>query len=148
MWYHTVPKSRTEMWRPHRSQNGAGGRRRNRPSRAHPFEAGFAAFVKRDCAATTTPAPSAPRTARCPAQPGNWPACSTQPASRASSSLSASSALWPLPRADGRSASSHRDVQCHGGANERLQRLFIDLVALMEIDGTPGVAFEAGVEEA
>jgi hypothetical protein len=36
----------------------------------------------------------------------------------------------------------------HGGANERLQRLFINLVALMEIDGTPGVAFEAGVEEA
>src|SRR5271163_4576781 len=39
-------------------------------------------------------------------------------------------------------------VQCHGGANERLERLFIDLVALMEIDGTPGVPFEAGVEEA
>jgi hypothetical protein len=39
-------------------------------------------------------------------------------------------------------------VQCHGGANERLQRLFIDHVALVEIDGTPGVAFEAGVEEA
>jgi hypothetical protein len=33
-------------------------------------------------------------------------------------------------------------------ANERLQRLFIDPVALMEIDGTPGVALEAGVEEA
>src|SRR6266849_10017961 len=39
-------------------------------------------------------------------------------------------------------------VQRHGGANERLQRLFINLVALMEIDGAPGVAFEAGVEEA
>ena len=51
-------------------------------------------------------------------------------------SRSASSALWPSR------------VQCHGGANERLQRLFINLVALMEIDGTPGVAFEAGVEEA
>ena len=38
-------------------------------------------------------------------------------------------------------------VQCHSGANERLQRLFINLVALMEIDGTPGVAFEAGIEE-
>src|SRR5262249_6077553 len=38
-------------------------------------------------------------------------------------------------------------VQCYGGANERLQCRFIDLVALMEIDGTPGVAFEAGVEE-
>jgi hypothetical protein len=46
------------------------------------------------------------------------------------------------------SASSCGLVQRHGGANERLQRLFIDLVALMEIDGTPGVAFEAGVEEA
>src|ERR1700716_1502697 len=59
-----------------------------------------------------------------------------------------SSALWSLLRADGASGSSHRNVQCHGGANERLQRLFINLVALMEIDGTPGVAFEAGVEEA
>src|SRR6202521_5818663 len=60
----------------------------------------------------------------------------------------ASSALWSRLRADGASGSSHRRVQCHGGANERLQRLFINLVALMEIDGTPGVAFEAGVEEA
>src|SRR5713101_8957364 len=59
-----------------------------------------------------------------------------------------SSALWSLLRADGANGSSHRNVQCHGGANERLQRLFINLVALMEIDGTPGVAFEAGVEEA
>ena len=59
-----------------------------------------------------------------------------------------SSALRSLLRADGASGSSHRRVQRHGGANERLQRLFINLVALMEIDGTPGVAFEAGVEEA
>ena len=59
-----------------------------------------------------------------------------------------SSALWSLLRADGASGRSHRCVQRHGGANERLQRLFIDLVALMEIDGAPGVAFEAGVEEA
>src|SRR2546426_6703394 len=59
-----------------------------------------------------------------------------------------SSALWSLLRADGASGSWCRRVQCHGGANERLERLFIDLVALMEIDGTPGVAFEAGVEEA
>src|SRR5262245_37974337 len=59
-----------------------------------------------------------------------------------------SSALWSLLRADGASGRSPRRVQCHGGANERLQRLFINLVALMEIDGTPGVAFEAGVEEA
>jgi len=29
----------------------------------------------------------------------------------------------------------------------RLQRLRIDLVALMDIDGPPGVAFQAGVEE-
>src|SRR5438552_4027392 len=80
--------------------------------------------------------------------------------------LSASAAASASPIADGnvlaRSArncaspqlcfsaggSAHRRVQCHGGANERLQRLFINLVALMEIDGTPGVAFEAGVEEA
>src|SRR6202047_4906700 len=60
----------------------------------------------------------------------------------------ASSALWPLLRADGASGRSHRRVRCHSGANERLQRLFINLVALMEIDGTPGVAVEAGVEEA
>jgi hypothetical protein len=59
-----------------------------------------------------------------------------------------SSALRSLLRADGAGGSPHRCVQCHGGANERLQRLFINLVALMEIDGTPGVAFEAGVEEA
>ena len=39
-------------------------------------------------------------------------------------------------------------VQRHGGADERLERLGIDLVALMEIDGAPRVAFEAGVEEA
>src|ERR1700720_3167636 len=59
-----------------------------------------------------------------------------------------SRALWFLPRADGAGGSSHRRVRCHSGANERLQRLFINLVALMEIDGTPGVAVEAGVEEA
>src|SRR5438445_5255440 len=52
-----------------------------------------------------------------------------------------SSALWLFP------GSSRRNVQCDGLANERLQRLFIDLVALMEIDCAPGVAFEAGVEE-
>src|SRR3979490_3102844 len=59
-----------------------------------------------------------------------------------------SSALLSLLRADGAGGSVRRRVQRHGGANERLQRLFINLVALMEIDGTPGVAFEAGVEEA
>jgi len=59
-----------------------------------------------------------------------------------------SSALWSLLGADGAGGSSHRRVQCHGGANERLQRLLVNLVALMEVDGTPGVAFETGVEEA
>src|SRR5205807_7119674 len=48
----------------------------------------------------------------------------------------------------GASGRWRRRVQCHGGANERLERLFINLGALMEIDGTPGVAFETGVEEA
>ncbi len=38
-------------------------------------------------------------------------------------------------------------VQCHGGADERLERAFIDLVALMDIDGAPRIAFEAGVKE-
>src|ERR1700757_4680667 len=38
-------------------------------------------------------------------------------------------------------------VQVHRGTNECLQRLFVDLVALMEVDGAPGVAVEAGVEE-
>src|ERR1700704_6844185 len=61
--------------------------------------------------------------------------------------IRASSAFWSLLRADG-AGSWHRRVQRHGGANERLQGLFINLVTLMEIDGTPGVAFEAGVEEA
>jgi dihydromethanopterin reductase len=42
----------------------------------------------------------------------------------------------------------HRRVQCHRGANERLQRIFINLVTLMEINGTHGVAFRAGVEKA
>src|SRR5262249_25451163 len=58
-----------------------------------------------------------------------------------------SSALWYLLRANGASGGSRRRVQYHSGANEHLKRLFIDRVVLMEIDGTPGVAFEAGVEE-
>ena len=41
---------------------------------------------------------------------------------------------------------TRRCVQGHGGANECLRRLLINLVPLMEIDGSPGVAFEAGVE--
>src|SRR5262249_22068679 len=59
-----------------------------------------------------------------------------------------SSAFWSLPRAEGTSGSSHRNVQRHGGANERLQRLFVNLVALMKVDGAPHIAFEAGVEKA
>src|SRR6478672_9816346 len=35
----------------------------------------------------------------------------------------------------------------NGGANERLQRPFIDLVAFEKIDRASHVAFEAGVEE-
>ncbi len=38
-------------------------------------------------------------------------------------------------------------IQRHGGANERLERLLVDLVALADIDGAPHVAFEAGVEQ-
>src|SRR5882724_7763158 len=59
-----------------------------------------------------------------------------------------SGALWSRLRADGASGRSHRRVQRHGGADERLERPFIDLDALMEVDGAPGGAFEAGVEEA
>jgi hypothetical protein len=47
-----------------------------------------------------------------------------------------------------RSAFGFGRIQGHGGANERLQRLLIDLVPLMDIDGAPHIAFEAGVEEA
>src|SRR5918993_1497256 len=61
---------------------------------------------------------------------------------------SASSALWSRPGAGGARDRSRRRVQGHGGADERLQRRLIDRVALMEIDGAPGVAFEAGVEQA
>ena len=39
-------------------------------------------------------------------------------------------------------------VQGHGGPDESLQGLLVQLVALAEIDRTPRVAFEAGVEEA
>ena len=39
-------------------------------------------------------------------------------------------------------------VQGHSGANERFERLFINLVTLMEIDSTPGVTRETRVEEA
>ena len=59
-----------------------------------------------------------------------------------------SSALWSLPRTGGASRDSLPHVQCHGGANERLQRLFVNFVALMKIDRAPHIAFEAGVEKA
>ena len=38
-------------------------------------------------------------------------------------------------------------VQRHGRANESPQCLLVNLLALVEVDGTPGVAIEAGVEE-
>src|SRR5215470_12029784 len=41
-----------------------------------------------------------------------------------------------------------RLVQGHGGANERLQRLLVYLLALVEVDGTPRVSVKTGVEEA
>src|SRR5579863_621706 len=39
-------------------------------------------------------------------------------------------------------------IQRHGAANERLKRLFIDRLALMDVDRASRAAFEAGVEEA
>ena len=47
-----------------------------------------------------------------------------------------------------RSAVRAGRVQRHGGANKSLQRLLVNLLALVKVDGTPGVAIEAGVEEA
>jgi hypothetical protein len=57
----------------------------------------------------------------------------------------------PSPRASRLSspaAGGSGRVQCDGGTNERLERLFINFVALTDINGTPGAAFEAGVEAA
>src|SRR5262249_44982845 len=51
-------------------------------------------------------------------------------------------------RAGGATSLGRLRVQRHGGGSERLPCLFVDLVAVMDIDGTPGVAFEAGVEGA
>ena len=51
-------------------------------------------------------------------------------------------------RAGGASGRPRRNVQRRCGANERLQRLVVNRVALVEIDGAPGIAFEAGVEKA
>src|SRR5829696_1134826 len=39
-------------------------------------------------------------------------------------------------------------VERHGGANQCFQRLLVDLVALVEVDGTPRVPFETRVEQA
>jgi hypothetical protein len=38
-------------------------------------------------------------------------------------------------------------VECRRGAYERLEGFLVDLVALVQIDGAPGVAFEAGIEQ-
>src|SRR5262245_61372660 len=45
-------------------------------------------------------------------------------------------------------ASSCGLVQGHGGANESFQRLLVDLLALVEVDGTSCVPLKTGVEEA
>jgi hypothetical protein len=39
-------------------------------------------------------------------------------------------------------------VQRHGGSNKSLQCLLVNLLALVEVDGAPGVAIEAGIEQA
>jgi hypothetical protein len=74
-----------------------------------------------------------------------WNASFTWQTSRRSrrSACSPRRSSVPSPPAAGRLGC----VQCHSGANERLQRLVINLLVLVEVDGTPGVAFEAGVEE-
>src|SRR6188768_1351123 len=41
-----------------------------------------------------------------------------------------------------------RLIQGHGGLDEALQCLLVYLLALVEVDGSPGVALEARVEEA
>ena len=46
------------------------------------------------------------------------------------------------------SGCAFRRVQGYGGANEGLEGLVVDLVALVDIDGAPGIAFQAGVEQA
>jgi hypothetical protein len=47
-----------------------------------------------------------------------------------------------------RSAMGSGSVQRHGPPNKSLQCLLVNLLALVEVDGPPGVAIEAGVEEA
>src|SRR5690349_440299 len=41
-----------------------------------------------------------------------------------------------------------RRIQRNGGTHKTLQRLFVDLVALVKVDGTPRIAFQTGIEEA
>jgi len=41
-----------------------------------------------------------------------------------------------------------RGVQIHGGFDESLQGLLVDLVALVEVDGTPYITLETRVKEA
>src|SRR3954468_16927796 len=52
------------------------------------------------------------------------------------------------PRRCAASATPPCTVERDGGADEVLQRVLVDLLALVEVDGPPGVAVEAGVEEA
>ncbi|SUU89122.1 NUDIX domain-containing protein [Aminobacter aminovorans] len=40
-----------------------------------------------------------------------------------------------------------RQVERHRGLNQRFQRLFVERVAFANVDGAPGVAVEAGVEQ-
>src|SRR5690242_19862259 len=49
---------------------------------------------------------------------------------------------------DRRSALLLRRIQLHCGADECLQRLLVDLVAFVDVDGAAHVALEAGVEQA
>src|SRR6185437_14987901 len=56
----------------------------------------------------------------------------------------------PRPRKspiDVGSAFGFRLIQSHRGANERLERLLIDLLAFMDVDGASGTAFQARIEE-
>src|SRR5437588_8084185 len=43
---------------------------------------------------------------------------------------------------------ARRCVQRDGGADERFQRLLVDSAALVDVDGAPHIAVEAGIEEA
>src|ERR1700722_10642971 len=46
------------------------------------------------------------------------------------------------------SAAGAGRVQRHGRANKSLQCLLVNLLALVEVDGAPGGAIEAGIEQA